>query len=248
MIDSSEHDLAGEIRLPPGKPRSEFGTGLYTGFGRALASPGDLDGDGIEDLVAGAPSNCRTGHLHGALWVLLLGADGQPTRMVEVSVATGFPARFEDFGGLGTAVAPLGDLDEDGVPDLAVGAPGWRIDGVRRGGAWLEKKGRRGAVARGRGDAACRLERSERRACELVRQPRATQRYAKRRLETPVITGATQPPAGACLAPVTIVALLPLQRDALAAELLDHGTGHLPLAVELELDGAVWPGDPEASL
>jgi len=48
----------------------------------------------------------------------------------------------------------------------------------------------------------------------------------------------TQPPSGGCVTPVTIVALLPLQRDALRA-LLKSETGHLSRAVHLELKE--WP-------
>jgi hypothetical protein len=40
-------------------------------FGAALAAPGDLDGDQVPDLVAGAP-----GVSSGRLWLLYLNRDG----------------------------------------------------------------------------------------------------------------------------------------------------------------------------
>jgi hypothetical protein len=55
-----------------------FGGALGNGdfFGRSLAAPGDLDGDGRIDLAAGASGDEDGGRNHGALWLLRL--DGAP--------------------------------------------------------------------------------------------------------------------------------------------------------------------------
>lgn len=79
-------------------------------FGRSVASLGDLDGDGHPEAAVGDPSGA--------------GFQGQVS---VYSMVTGAP-RFSVFGQVpgqdfGAAVAAVGDLDDDGVPDLAVGSP-----------------------------------------------------------------------------------------------------------------------------
>lgn len=85
----------------------------------------------------GAPSDSYLGRFHGALWVLLMGRDGEVAKAVEISDATGVLPRMGEWGNLGTAIAPLGDLDGDGTPDLAVGAPGYDGDAEDSGDVWV---------------------------------------------------------------------------------------------------------------
>jgi FG-GAP repeat len=95
----------------------------YDGFGWQLARAGDHDGDGIEELWAGAPSNTATAHVY-----LLSGATGA----VVMTVTS--PRADDQFGWY---LAPLDDLDRDGVADLAIGAPTALVDGARRGAVTL---------------------------------------------------------------------------------------------------------------
>ena len=98
-------------------------------FGNSVASAGDLNGDGTPDLVVGAPehdtgSPASTGP--GAVFVLFLRSDGsvdsfEVIETMGVPPGTGIPGASDGFG---HSVATLGDLDGDGVCDLAVGAPG----------------------------------------------------------------------------------------------------------------------------
>lgn len=90
-------------------------------FGFAVASAGDLDGNGREDLLVSAP-----GAQEGSAHVLLMPVSGTvPMRTVELmNGANGIPLdTFEAASRAFEQVAGIGDLDRDGVPDVLVGAP-----------------------------------------------------------------------------------------------------------------------------
>ena len=116
------------------------GQGGFTGdladtddFGSAVASPGDLDGDNVADLVVGARRDDDGGTNRGALWVLFLNDDGTVKSHTKISdLEGGFGGTLEDQERFGHALTSIGDLDGDGVVDLAVGAP---QDGA--GAVWL---------------------------------------------------------------------------------------------------------------
>jgi hypothetical protein len=96
-------------------------------FGFALASLGDLDGDGVPDLAVGVPyDDHETGNPDidiGAVWILLLNSDGTVKTAIEYAPPQLVGPTFFEFG---NAVVALGDLDGDGpgVATLAVGTPG----------------------------------------------------------------------------------------------------------------------------
>jgi hypothetical protein len=83
-------------------------------FGYALAS-GDLNGDGISDLIVGAPFNTNDPALYqgGAVYVFF--GPGYTTGVKLYASST--------YGGLGWAVA-AGDVNGDGIDDLLVPATG----------------------------------------------------------------------------------------------------------------------------
>lgn len=96
--------------------------------GSALAGVGDVDADGVPDYAVGSPHATRS----------IVGTTIDSTGRVDVrSGATGniigtlwgsYPLDF-----LGSSVAGLGDVDQDGLPDFAIGAPGYNSgDGIVR--------------------------------------------------------------------------------------------------------------------
>lgn len=107
-------------------------------FGRAVAGLGDVDGDGVPDLAVGARKDDDGGTDRGAVWGLLLNPDG--TVRVEQKVSDlfgGFGGQLDDLDGFGTSLAILGDLNGDGMPELAVGATGDDDGGTDRGAVWV---------------------------------------------------------------------------------------------------------------
>lgn len=92
-------------------------------LGSALAPAGDLNDDGVPDILAGAPSVATASALPGYA-VVFSGADGAVLFRADGTAAS---ERFGD------AVAGIGDVNGDGVPDVLVGAPG--VTGVATGSA-----------------------------------------------------------------------------------------------------------------
>jgi len=104
-------------------------------FGKAIASLGDMDGDGrIEIAVGTSGATLSTGEV----WIIdLTPGTGLPHSAVTID-ATHFPANTlatnDEFG---TAIAAIGDWNEDTIPDLAVGAPGDDDGGTNRGAVYI---------------------------------------------------------------------------------------------------------------
>jgi hypothetical protein len=147
------------------------------GFGRSMANIGDVDGDGIPDVVIASPENvsqqryprpgrvrvvsgkngrvlreivgddlfgtfgsslgdCLDGNGHGTT-ELLVGCPGaSPARVRKYSAGSGrllleltSPRGDAGSEAFGEAVSEIGDVDGDGIADIAVGDPG----AIRRG-------------------------------------------------------------------------------------------------------------------
>jgi hypothetical protein len=117
-----------------------FGGNLDAGdrFGSAVASLGDLESDGVTDLAVGAPYADGGGTDRGAVWILFMNSDGRVDTQQQIADgAGGFDGNLDDDDRFGSAVTSVGDLNDDGVTDLAVGAPGDDDGGTDRGAVWI---------------------------------------------------------------------------------------------------------------
>ncbi len=107
-------------------------------FGSAVADIGDMNGDGIPDLAVGAPNDDDGADNAGAVWILMMQADGKVDGWQKVSgSAGGFGGNLDADDHFGAAITGIGNLDNSGLGDLAVGAPGDDDGGADQGAVWI---------------------------------------------------------------------------------------------------------------
>ena len=108
-------------------------------FGVSVTSLGDLDGDGIAEIAVGATGDDDGGYGRGAVYVLFLDAEGAVKAQQKISATQGglTPGSLDNVDLFGASVTALGDLDGDGVGDLAVGVPYDDDGGSGRGAVYV---------------------------------------------------------------------------------------------------------------
>ncbi len=100
----------------------QVGTGVMgDAFGSSVAAAGDLNQDGTVDLWIGAPDKRFGGFFPKGAALAYSGADGSLLFQVDGT---------QNNQALGHSVCGVGDINDDGIGDVMVGAPGERVQGV----------------------------------------------------------------------------------------------------------------------
>jgi hypothetical protein len=133
-ITSEESVVVDVVHIPTLAPNTKSldsasslrvdGAGIGDEAGSAVATLGDVNGDGIDDFAVGAPhadNNARPES--GSVYVIYGGGPGGTLDLASLG-SRGYRIDGAVPGHLaGTAVAAAGDLNGDGVGDLLIGAP-----------------------------------------------------------------------------------------------------------------------------
>lgn len=103
-----------------------IGETSYDSIGSHISSAGDVNGDGLDDLLLGARGNSAGGNSAGAAYVVFGKTDGGAVDLDAVAAGQGsFKIIGEaEYDFAGASVAKAGDLNGDGLDDLLIGADG----------------------------------------------------------------------------------------------------------------------------
>ncbi len=116
---------------PDGFVRIEEGSGGFFAdldagdrFSRDHAVAGDVNGDGILDLIIGARSDDDGQTDAGAVYIVFMNKDGTVQDNQKISALDGgFQETLLEGNFFGYGVAGIGDYNGDNIPDIAVSAP-----------------------------------------------------------------------------------------------------------------------------
>ncbi len=139
LNDGTDNNCDGDldfIRLPRADA-SMLGVSPGDATGRSVSFAGDLDGDGLDDILLGAPGLSGRG---GAYLVAGTSCDGSDELCGEPFDLPDSRAVFSgaDEGDLcAAALSSAGDADGDGLDDVLIGAPGADLGGLDSGAVYL---------------------------------------------------------------------------------------------------------------
>lgn len=95
-------------------------SGLY------VSGAGDFNHDGLDDLLIGAPYQTTDGKAEAGAAYLIYGDDDFPAAitLADIDGSNGLQFKGSDIQNMtGAAVAAIGDINHDGIDDIAIGAP-----------------------------------------------------------------------------------------------------------------------------
>jgi Ca2+-binding RTX toxin-like protein len=108
--------------------------------GLSVSSAGDVNGDGINDLIVGAALGDNGGSNAGEAYVIfgVAGSTRGTLDLGALTAAQGFIIQGDAAGDIaGTSVSAAGDVNDDGIDDLIVGAPFGDDGGTNAGEAYV---------------------------------------------------------------------------------------------------------------
>ncbi|EDX84665.1 FG-GAP repeat domain protein [Synechococcus sp. PCC 7335] len=115
------------------------GVDAYDFFGSSVSGAGDINGDGIDDIIIGAYEAGYSGYI-GESYVVF-GRDTGFGATIEVSSlndSTGFKLEgYENYDRFGRSVSGAGDINGDGIDDIIIGAPNANPNGNNSGRSYV---------------------------------------------------------------------------------------------------------------
>lgn len=130
------------VKSPTGWGFAIKGTDRCARAGEAVAGLGDVNGDGLSEVIVGAPESLCTGR--GKIYVVFGKEDHDLVRLralgdggYRISAPNGRISadRYRIGGSAGSSVAASGDINGDGRPEVVIGAYGADYNGRRASGS-----------------------------------------------------------------------------------------------------------------
>ncbi|MEO1434667.1 MAG: T9SS type A sorting domain-containing protein [Bacteroidota bacterium] len=106
--------------------------------GRSVSTAGDVNDDGMDDLIIGATGAAPNGVINAGACYVVFGSNTFPAslNLSNLDGSNGITINgFDEGGSAGFSVADAGDVNADGIDDLIIGAPGASPGGVTAAGS-----------------------------------------------------------------------------------------------------------------
>lgn len=123
----SRIDLSDVVKGSGGFAITGQAIGDYSGF--SVSTAGDVNGDGLSDVIVGAPNNNATGVVAGRSYVIFGKSTGGEVKLNDIAngIGDGFAITEEGddrYSYSGGSVSVAGDVNGDGLSDVIVGVAG----------------------------------------------------------------------------------------------------------------------------
>lgn len=123
---------AAEIQMPNLPSWTSDGEQTGSEYGYAVSAAGDVNGDGLDDILVGAPLAENGVYREGVVYAYHGVQQNGLQQVANWMAGSGLQgARF------GAALAPAGDVDKDGYDDVLIGAPRYNEGQPGEGAAFL---------------------------------------------------------------------------------------------------------------
>ncbi|PZD70685.1 Bifunctional hemolysin/adenylate cyclase [Acaryochloris thomasi RCC1774] len=103
--------------------------------GFSVSSAGDVNGDGIDDIIVGAPHPTNVGEYSGESYVIFGSTSFESTvNLSDLNGSNGFTINgISPFDESGFSVSSAGDVNGDGLDDIIIGAPSSNLSSTNSG-------------------------------------------------------------------------------------------------------------------